>query len=161
MSLSALTACASNEGAKHDDTLTGGALIGVNYTGEGIQRFSVDESGGGSIGRYSISGDYCCTMYPKVWTPGLKVTVEWERTDCERQRHLCTLETARQDKTPYKIITKTIPIEKYSELGEVYVVFLPKDEVRVYISRVGPKNKDFPTKLGFPQAPTDTNKVKP
>lgn len=154
-----LTSCAKEE--VKPDPMTGGALIGVNYTGEGIQRFSVSESGGGSIGRYSISGDYCCTMYPRVWTPDLQVTVEWERSDCEGQQKRCTIKSAENNTWPYKIFKKTIPIEQYSELGRVYLVFLPKDDVRVYISSVGPKNNAFPSKLGFPEEPAKTKRTTP
>jgi len=143
------------------DQMSGGNLVGVNYTGEGIQRFSVDNSGGGTIGKYSISGDYCCTMYPKIWTADLRVEVEWVRNDCERQRHLCTLETAMQGKTPSKEIRKTIPIEQYTERGAVYLVFLPHDEVRLYISNGGPFNTDFADNRGFPQDPSEKQRTKP
>ena len=145
---------------KKSDRMTGGSLVGVNYTGEGIQRFSVDNSGGGSIGRYSISGDYCCTMYPKQWTADLKVEVEWERSDCKGQQHLCTIKSAEDNTYPYKVIRKTIPIEQYTELGRVYLVFLPKDEVKLYISKVGPINPSFPSKLGFPEEPIQTQRNK-
>ena len=159
LSLSTLTACDAQENAKPAH-MTGGSLVGVNYTGEGIQYFSVDEAGGGAVGRYGISGDVCCAMYPKKWTPELKVTVKWKRTDCEGRRQLCTLDTARAGTTPMKFLEKTIPMEKYTELGEVYVVFLPHDDVRLYISTVGPRSKKFPSKLGIPNDPDENNRTK-
>ena len=154
LSISSLSVSCSSEEDQHNSKMAGGALIGVNYTGEGIQRFSVDESGGGAISRYGISGDVCCTMYPRIWTPELKVTVEWERSDCEKRWHLCTVETARAGTWPYKVVKKTVPIEKYTAVGDVYVAFLPHDEVRVFVSRVSPKSEHF--LLGWPQDPSET-----
>jgi hypothetical protein len=105
-----LVACAKEE--KKLDPMSGGAITGVNYSGEGIQWFSVDGSWGGAIGRYSGGGgSVCCVTYPRIWTPALKVTIKWERSDCERQRHLCTLETALIKTWPEnKFFEKTIPI---------------------------------------------------
>ena len=134
------------------DPMSGGALIGVNYTEEGIQWFSVDEAGGGGINPYSVSGDFCCTMYPKKWNPDLKVNVEWERSDGREPDG---------KRWKLKVLKKTIPIEEYTELGRIYVTFLPKDEVRVYISNVGPSNENFPSKLGFPEEPAKTKRTMP
>lgn len=154
LSISSLSVSCASEEDIYKSKMAGGALIGVNYTGEGIQRFSVDESGGGAIGSYGISGDVCCTMYPRVWTPELKVTVEWKRSDCERQEHLCTLEAAKAGTYPKKFLKKTVPLEKYTDLGDVYVAFLPHDDVRVFVSRVSPKSEHF--LLGWPQDPSET-----
>ena len=151
LSFSALTACASNEEAK-PDTMTGGSLVGINYTNNGIQQFSVDEAGGGRIGRYGISGRYCCAMYPRVWTPELKVTVEWERSDGRE----------KDGKTwKLKSVKKTISIEKYTELGEVYVAFLPKDEVRVYVWHGVINGPSYPGNLGEPTDPNETRNKAP
>ena len=136
---------------KKSDGMTGGNLVGVNYTGDGIQWFSVDQAGGGRVGRYSISGDICCAMYPKKWSQDLKVDVEWERSDGREPDG---------KNWKLKIIRKTIPIEQYTELGRVYLVFLPKDEVKLYISKVGPINPSFPSKLGFPEEPIQTQRNK-
>ena len=148
-----LVACAKEE--KKLDPMSGGAISGQNYSGEGIQTFSVDGSWGGAIGRYSSGGTVCCVTYPRIWTPELKVTIKWERSDCERQRHLCTLETAMQGKTPYKTFDKTIPIPEYSsDGGTVYVLFFPHDEVRIHITEKGLGEDSFP---GNPGNPDDHN----
>jgi hypothetical protein len=158
LSLSTLTACDAQESAK-PSRMTGGSLVGINYTGEGIQRFTVDEAGGGGVSRYGTSGDICCAMYPKKWTPELRVTVKWKRTDCEGRRQLCTLEAARAGTTPMKFLEKTILMEKYTELGEVYVTFLPNDEVRVYVFRGQVGGPEFP--LGDPHDPDENKRANP
>ena len=154
LSSALLTSC-KNEEVPPTDTMTIGALIGVNYTNEGVQSFSVDNAVGSRVGIYGISGDVCCTRYPKKWRPDLKVTVEWERTDCDKEWDVCVREMAKLGKEPFKIIKKTVPIEEYTKTGRVYVTFLPNDEVRVYISKVDVDHPDFP--LGMPQNP---NKLK-
>ena len=147
-----LVSCAAFN--KKPDPMATGALIGVNYTSEGIQRFSVDDSGGAVIGKYCISGTICCTRYPRVWNSNLKVTVSWKRSDCEKQKHLCTLETALAGTwPPDKKCEKTILMEPYTETGRVYVVFLPNDEVRVYIN--------YPKELGIPQDPAELKGIAP
>ena len=55
LSLSGLMACSAKEDAK-PDTTAGGSIVGLNYTGEGIQWFLVDGAGGGGVSRYGISG---------------------------------------------------------------------------------------------------------
>ena len=157
LSISTLLASCTKEEAKPDLTSIG-ALMGVNYTDEGVQRFSVGESGGGSVGRYGVSGTVCCTRYPRKWDPNFKVEVEWERTECNKKWEVCVREMAKLGKEPYKIIKKTVPMEEYTVTGRVYVVFLPEDEVRVYISKAGP-GRLFP--LGMPQDPNETKEVTP
>ena len=150
-SLSGLTACSAKEDGK-PDTMSGGSVVGVNYTGEGIQWFLVDGSGGGGVNRYGISGNVCCAMYPKQWTPALKATVKWERSDGREPDG---------KRWKLKLVEKIVSIEKYAEGGDVYVLFLPNDEVRVYISNVGVKNKAFPGNLGIPTDPDEIKRITP
>lgn len=139
LSLSALMACTPKEEAKPDPMAAGG-IVGVNYTGEGIQEFSIDGAWGGSMGSYGGGGGtVCCVRYPRKWSPGLKVTVEWVSGHYDKH-----------DKFIEKEHKKIVPIEKFTEPGEVYVLFFPKDEVRVYITNTGVGSKDFPGNPGYP-----------
>lgn len=56
----------------------GGDLNGVNHTSAGINYFLVNGYGGPNISPHGYGGGYCCVMLPRIWTPGLKVLVEWE-----------------------------------------------------------------------------------
>ena len=138
-------------------TTASGDVLGVNYTGEGIQHFSVGNSGGSSVGSYSTGGFVCCTVYPRVWNPNFMVTVKWERTDCEKQKSLCSHETFGN--WPLKKLSKTIPMEEYKNGGIVYVAFFPNDEVRIYVTSYGLGHPDFPNKLGIPQDPAENTGV--
>jgi hypothetical protein len=57
-----------------------------------------------------------------------------------------------------KSIEKTIPIEKYTEDGVIYVTFLPHDEVRVYVFRGDADGPEFP--LGDPHDPDENSRTK-
>ena len=149
LSLAGLVACSAKEDAK-PDTTAGGSIVGLNYTGEGIQWFLVDGAGGGGVNRYGISGDVCCATYPRKWTPELKVTVKWERSDGREPDG---------KRWKLKSVEKTVPIEKYTEPGEVYVAFLPNDEVRVYVWHGVPNGPDFP--LGDPKDPDEIKRITP
>jgi hypothetical protein len=61
-----------------------------------------------------------------------------------------------QGKWPHKVVEKTVALEKYAEPGEVYVAFLPNDEVRVYVYRGVVNGAAFP--LGDPKDPNPEEK---
>ena len=46
-----------------------GAQVGVNYTAEAIQWYSIGEAGGGGVDPYGTAGGICCAVYPRIWTP--------------------------------------------------------------------------------------------
>lgn len=139
--LSCVAAC--HEKPADVEKKSAGAIVGANYTNHGIQWFSVDESAGESLGAFSGGGgSICCARYPKKWTPGLKVTVRWERSD-----------GYKTSGTRWKIkrIEKIIEVDPYTVEGNVYVLFLPDDRVRVIISEVGVGNPSFPANPGYPE----------
>lgn len=120
-----------------------GAIVGVNYTDNGIQWFTVDGAAGASLGTYSGGGGFvCCASYPKTWRPSLNVAVRWERSDGRESG-------GTRWKT--KAFESTVSVEKYVEEGNVYVLFLPNDQVKVFISVVGIGNPSFPTNPGYPE----------
>jgi Protein of unknown function (DUF3304) len=120
-----------------------GSIVGVNYTSNGIQWFRVDGAYGASLGSYRGGGGYeCCVKYPKTWSPDFKVTVKWERSD--------GLEPGGA-RFRIKAIEKTVNVEKYDFGGNVYVLFFPDDVVKIFVSRVGIGNSNFPTHPGYPE----------
>jgi hypothetical protein len=153
LSLVCLVACNARENAALPDDKGTGSIVGVNYTGNGIQQFSIDGAWGGPVGSYRGGGGWvCCTVYPKKWTPDLKVTVKWERSDGREP-----------DGKRLKLIwlEKTVPIHQFSEEGNVHVLFFPDDKVEVYISNDGVGSPDFPGKPGYPHDPNEPRNTKP
>jgi hypothetical protein len=126
-----------------DSTSGSGAIVGVNYTNNGIQWFTVDGAAGARLGTYSGGGGFvCCASYPKTWKPNFNVTVKWARSDRRRPG---------SEEWEIKKLEKVVAVEKYVEEGNVYVLFFPNDEVKVFVSVVGVGNPDFPTRPGYPE----------
>jgi hypothetical protein len=120
-----------------------GSIVGVNYTGNGIQGFTVDDASGSNIGSYSGGGGFvCCASYPKTWVPTFKVTVKWRRSDGREPSG---------ERWRIKALEQVVAVEKYVVEGNVYVLFLPEDKVKVYVSVVGVGNPNFPNNPGYPE----------
>jgi hypothetical protein len=148
---STISACHHQQAEPPTDTRTG-SLVGVNYTAHGIQWFQIGSAHGSSLGSYQGGGGYeCCLTYPKTWSPTFKVTVKWERSD--------GLEPGGAD-FRIKGMEKIVTVEKYESGGNVYVLFLPDDVVKIFVSEVGVGNPDFPTRPGYPRDPRQ-NKATP
>ena len=150
-----LASCASEPVV---DPMGAGSQVAVNYTAESIQWYSIDQAGGGTVIPYGIAGGICCALYPRKWTPELRVVVKWERSDCVGQEHLCTHESIVTHKYPFKKFRKTVPIQKYTDPGEVFIVFDPNDEVRVFVSKYGVGSPSF---IPSPQKPPTSRKETP
>jgi hypothetical protein len=136
-----LSACENPQVPPQDDGGLG-SVVGANYTHNGIQSFSVDGAWGANVLPFTGGGSFvCCARYPKHWSPNLTVLVEWRRSD------------VRGDDGQWKIISlkKVVHVEKYIRGGNVYVLFLPDDEVRVYVSEVGVGSPEFPSNPGYPE----------
>ena len=135
------------------------SISGYNYSSEGIQEFYVNGAWGGGV---SIGGGYgtvCCVMLPDKWTPGLKATVEWTRSDCGERGPNNTRCPPLPDgfqagQTPpeweYKTLKKEIPIEPFEKRNTLQVFFYPNDEIKIYVTPFDPEHPDHPAHLGRP-----------
>ena len=101
----------------------------VNHTGNYIYSASVNGAGGGNMARWGAGiANMCCTAIPAVWYAGMKVVVRWDMP--EGHKHV--------------VKEKIVEVEKYDRPGDVYMNFFPNDEVRVVVSRDGPRSPDYP-----------------
>ena len=148
MGAMALAACDSN--FTPPDNMAGSSLSAYNFSAEGIQEYFVDGAWGSGVGIGSGGGQVCCVKIPKKWHDGLKVTVEWRRSDCggvdTQGRSKCR--DMELDDCPMKTLKKTVSIEAYVEPGMTQVVFLPHDEIKVYVSNMDIGHLDHPSKFG-------------
>lgn len=103
-------------------------MIGVGITGIdhladhlSIQNFWVDGYNAAQAGKGGRT--VCCASLPAHWRPGLTVQVRWGVTNW-------------RDKT-YSMHEATVPVEKYDEVGKLYVHFLKDGSVRVVSSNYG------------------------
>lgn len=120
-----------------------GSIVGANYTSDGIQAFSVDGAWGGNIFPHSGGGSFvCCASYPKQWASTLKVLIQWRRSDGRDA----------QGQWRIKSLEQAVAIEKYYLGGDIYVLFLPGDTVKVFVSAVGLTHPQFPSHFPSPEA---------
>ena len=148
---SALQACSKVDDAAAKPEGTPVSISGYNYTNEGIQEFFVNAGWGGGLGIGEGGGMVCCIALPDKWTPGLTATVEWRRSDCGGSgpgNERCPI--GKRPWAPPKTIKTTVPIEPYDRPNGAQVMFLPNDEVKIYVAPVYPEHPDHPAKLGRP-----------
>lgn len=101
----------------------------VNHTGSYIYSASINGGGGGNMARWGAGmANICCVSIPNVWYPGMKVRVRWDMPVGVK----------------HAIKEKIVDVEKYDRPGDIYMNFFPNDEVRVVVSRNGPRSSDYP-----------------
>ena len=115
----------------------------VNHTGNYIYFASVDGAGGAGMSAWGAGGaNICCASIPRLWYQGMRVTVRWN------------MPKGVEDVIKEKIVE----VEKYDRPGDIYMNFFPNDEVRVVVSRNGPRAPDYPIPhSGKPQDTSSSN----
>ena len=139
-------------------------VTGYNFTAEGVQRFTVNTgSGGGNIGPYGGGGSTtCCVVVPSQWRPGLVAKIDWKighyTLPFSKMKHL-TDDQVHACCWVDRTLTKTVPIEPYSEPGgDFQVFFLPNDEVKVWVHTGGPDSPNHPSGMSYPRNPNAEQK---
>jgi hypothetical protein len=123
------------------------SLIGVHHLGEDytVYRFYINKSIGDNIGEGGGGGSLvCCIVLPEIWGPSLKVDVRWEVDHIIRSNNPRIPEQAEL-KGMYRA---EVPIEKYSELGNLYVHFFPDGRVRAIVSSISSNGELHPVRPG-------------
>lgn len=136
----------------NDDAFSASGLSAYNYTTEGIQEFYLDGAWGSGVGIGGGGGVVCCVSLPRKWHPDVITTIEWRRSDCGKGVDENGWSNCRNDPAnPTRIIKKTIPIEPYETPGRVQVMFLPDDNVKIYVRDDDPWAHEHPSHLGAPR----------
>lgn len=134
LAMAALTACASSDLSTKDKNKDYfNASIGpVNHTSQYLYGFQVNGAFGANAGAYGgdIAGT-CCVRLPRLYRPGLTVDIDYDLTLDDGSKH--------NWKT-----RKAVPVDPYTEPGDVYVHFFPNDQIRVVVSRAGPGSSQHP-----------------
>jgi hypothetical protein len=99
---------------------TGTTITGLDHLAEhlSIQDFWVNNTAGQQAGKGGRQ--VCCVSIPEVWQPGLKVNVKWDVTNWKRR--------------VYTTYERTIEVEKYDEVGALYIHFLRDGSVKAVSS---------------------------
>lgn len=110
------------------------AVEGLNYSGIPVGVFYVNDQWAGNVGTYAGgSGTASSIGLPRVWQPGLKVTIKW-RDD---------LLYADQ---PEGLYTTVADVPRYAGIrgGYFWVAFLPCHQIKVFASQYAPGHPQFP-----------------
>jgi len=123
------------------------SLVGVQHMGKNfsVAEFYVNGYEGGTAGRLGGGGAYvCCVSLPGKWRPGLKVEVRWKVTNWTNE---VRSEIAKQN---YRSLSfdgpyiAWVPVEKYDQVGDLYVHFFANGRVRVVSSSHSPLHASHP-----------------
>lgn len=119
------------------------SVIGVHHLGSDyyIDSFYVDKHYEGNVGEGGGgNGMVCCRMLPRKWHPGLIADVRWEVDHIIRSSIPGVAETAEVVGN----FRAQVPVEAYSEPGDLYVHFFPGGRTRIVVSEFSPSGKHHP-----------------
>ncbi|CAI8966722.1 DUF3304 domain-containing protein [Pseudomonas chlororaphis] len=126
-------------------------VTGYNHTSANINNFSVNGAGGANVGPHQGGGsEVCCGTVPRVWTPGLRAIVEWEKDPAPRgaikrdqygQLDAKDYERHAANYSHHKVV---VDIPKYDVAGSLKVHFLPCDQVRVSADNIKRGDPRYP-----------------
>lgn len=122
--LCALSLMACSAMTRFEDTTTGVGLTGIDHLEDhlSVQDFSVNGYGGFNAGKGGSL--VCCVVVPNKWRPGLKAHVVWSVTNW-------------RDKT-WQNHQADVLLDRYEEVGRMYVHFLKDGSVRITLSNYAP-----------------------
>lgn len=93
-----------------------------------IQQFSVNGQGGAQAGK---GGSHvCCVNLPAKWRPGLTVNVAWGVTNWPAK--------------VYSLHERDVAVDKYDEVGNLYIHFLRDGSVKALSSLYHPMGENYP-----------------
>lgn len=123
-----LTACNAMGAGKEE--ADGVGLTGIDHLADhlSVQNFWVDGYNGAQAGKGGSL--VCCVAVPAKWRPNLSAHVEWHVTDWKAR----TSQSHEAD----------VPIDRYTELGTMYVHFLANGQVRITLSNESPRSPTYP-----------------
>ncbi len=123
----ALTSCSALEKKENPEAT---AQVGiVNHTDKFIYSATVDGASGAGMSAWGAGiANICCTSIPRVWHPGMKVSVRWNMPDGIKD----------------EIREKIVVVERYDRAGDIYIHFFPNDEVRVVVTNLDPAHPQHP-----------------
>lgn len=125
--------------------------IGIaNYSDEGLGTVFINDAWGGAMrARASSNGRTCCVTLPRLWHPGLKVTVAYRTSSMFL-------------KDPNSYVEKDVPVPRYAPFldGFIYFMYFPDDQVRIVATPYSPGYPGFAYDVDFGDGHSDLAKVK-
>ncbi|MGY5942066.1 DUF3304 domain-containing protein [Stenotrophomonas forensis] len=133
-------------GASPEMSLT----IGVaNYSDDGLGTVFINGAwAGGMEPRASGNAATCCVTLPRLWHPGLKVTVVYRTSSMFL-------------KDPQSYVEKDVLVASYKPFldGFIYFMYFPDDQVRVVATPYSPGYPNFQYDIEFASRERDEERV--
>ncbi len=124
--------------------------IGIaNYSDEGLGKVFINDAWGGAMrARASSNGRTCCVTLPRLWHPGLKVTVAYRTSTMFLN-------------DPHSYVEKEVVLPRYEPFldGFIYFMYFPDDQVRVVATPYTPGYPGFGYDIGFADRERDMERI--
>ncbi len=125
--------------------------IGIaNYSDEGLGAVFINDAWGGGIQpKASSNGRTCCVTLPRLWHPGLKVSVAYRTSSMFL-------------KDPSSYVEKDVPVPRYAPFfdGFIYFMYFPDNQVRVVATPYSPGYPGFAYDLDFGDGHGDPERIR-
>lgn len=121
----AVSSCANS---KEEGTSVG--ITGIDHLADhlSVQDFWINGYNAAQAGKGGRTA--CCAVLPKVWRPDLRVRVRWDVADWRAGKWACYVHD--------------VPVDRYTEIGQLWVHFMSDGTVRVLSSNEGPRSPTYP-----------------
>ncbi|WP_269209356.1 DUF3304 domain-containing protein [Chromobacterium vaccinii] len=101
------------------------------------------------------SGIMCCVSLPAKWQPGMRLVVQTK----DETKAKTAAEWSKEN-IPLKLRMVEVPRYEASDVGTVWVQFLPNDNVALVVSRYDPSNSNWPGAIkGWPKPSVEYRRV--
>lgn len=124
--------------------------IGVaNYSDDGLGTVFINDAWAGAMrARASGNAATCCVTLPRLWHPGLKVTVAYRTSSMFL-------------KDPQSYVEKEVLVAPYKPFldGFIYFMYFPEDQVRVVATPYFPGYPKFQYDIEFASRERDEERV--
>lgn len=123
-----MTACAAGPSKKAEGEGVG--ITGIDHLADhlSVQDFWVNGYNAAQAGKGGST--VCCAIVPRKWQPGTKIHVRWDVINW-RER---TSQSYERD----------VELDRYDEIGQLYVHFLANGQVRALLSNYYPEGNAYP-----------------
>lgn len=110
--------------------MEGVSMTGVDHLADhlSVQDFWVDGRHGFQAGKGGRV--VCCARIPLKWKPAASIEVRWE--------------VANWREGTWRCFRRRVSLERYDQLGRLYVHFLPNGDVRATVSNYAPGSPVYP-----------------
>ena len=129
-------------------------IVGVHHLGPNfnISKFYINDYYGSNVARNGGGASFvCCAELPRKWRPGMVAKVRWSVNDWSHAV-MSEVDAGDYKSMGFENYEATVPIEKYSDVGDLYAHFFPNGKVRLVSSTYSVWNSKHTIQQDDPRA---------